>query len=51
VIIALIPAAATFVAWFVLPFTVLVLGLLSTPGIRSLGRLGDRSHGMYLWDF
>lgn len=51
VITALFPAAATFVAWFALPFTVLALGLSSTPGIRSLGRFGDLSYGMYLWGF
>ena len=48
---ALNPAVATFIAWLALPFTVLVLGLASTPGIRSLGRFGDLSYGMYLWGF
>lgn len=47
----LFPNAALLLAWLVLPYTVLTLGLRSTPGIRRAGRCGDFSYGIYLWGF
>lgn len=49
--VALWPSSALVFAWLALPYTVLVLGLMATPGIRSAGRFGDFSYGLYLWGF
>nr|WP_314075896.1 acyltransferase [uncultured Roseococcus sp.] len=35
----------------VLPYAVLAVGLSAWPGLRSAGRLGDASYGIYLWSF
>lgn len=50
-VVAVVPDSALFVAWLALPYTVLTLGLASTPGIRSAARFGDLSYGTYLWGF
>jgi len=50
-LVAMVPASALFVAWLALPYTVLALGLASTPGVRSAARFGDLSYGTYLWGF
>ncbi len=36
---------------FVLPYSVLAVGIRQTPGISSVGRWGDFSYGIYLWAF
>jgi peptidoglycan/LPS O-acetylase OafA/YrhL len=48
---ALVPESALPLAWVVLPYTVLALGLRSAPGISRAGRFGDFSYGIYLWGF
>lgn len=50
-IAALFPESTLLLAWIVLPYTVLALGLRSAPGIRRAGRFGDFSYGIYLWGF
>jgi peptidoglycan/LPS O-acetylase OafA/YrhL len=35
----------------ILPYTVLSIGLRSSPLLRSAGRFGDASYGIYLWSF
>lgn len=37
--------------WLVLPMAVLTLGNASTPGLRSAGRFGDLSYGIYIYGF
>jgi len=37
--------------WAVLPTLVLAIGSMSTPGLRSAGRLGDLSYGIYLYAY
>lgn len=38
-------------AWLVLPCAVIAVGSRSTPVVRSAGRFGDISYGLYLWGF
>ena len=37
--------------WLAVPFFSIVFGAASTPGIRSAGRYGDASYGIYIWAF
>ncbi len=43
--------AAVALAWLVLPFLVVAVGSRSIPFVRSAGRFGDLSYGLYLWAF
>ncbi|HWH97384.1 MAG TPA: hypothetical protein VNS80_03375, partial [Pseudolysinimonas sp.] len=42
---------AVALAWLVLPFLVVAIGSRSIPFVRSAGRFGDLSYGLYLWGF
>ena len=37
--------------WLVLPATVVLSGLSSTPGLQRAGRFGDLSYGLYIYAF
>lgn len=39
------------IAWVAVPVLVTAVGRASTPGLRSIHRLGDLSYGTYLWAF
>lgn len=38
-------------AWIAVPYSVLAVGLRSTPVVRRFGRFGDFSYGLYLWGY
>lgn len=40
-----------YLVTFLLPFATISLGLASTPVLRSFGRFGDPSYGIYIWSF
>lgn len=44
-------AAGTVLAWFVVPYAVLCVGLASTPYLRRASRFGDISYGLYIYAF
>jgi peptidoglycan/LPS O-acetylase OafA/YrhL len=44
-------AIGTLALTFSIPFFVVALGESSTPALRSFGRFGDPSYGLYLWAF
>lgn len=48
---ALLPESALVLAYITLPYSILALGLRSTPVIRHAGRFGDFSYGIYLWGY
>jgi len=43
--------AGKVLAWLVVPYLVIALGIRSTPVLRDAGRFGDFSYGLYLWAF
>lgn len=45
------PSVMKIAAFFVLPYCVLSLGVLSVPGLRGAGRWGDFSYGLYIYAF
>jgi peptidoglycan/LPS O-acetylase OafA/YrhL len=45
------PAIAERLSFVVLPYVVISIGLAAIPGVRSAGRFGDLSYGIYLWAF
>jgi peptidoglycan/LPS O-acetylase OafA/YrhL len=48
---ALVAEAGFPLAWLVVPYAVVAVGMRATPVIRSAGRYGDFSYGLYLWGF
>jgi peptidoglycan/LPS O-acetylase OafA/YrhL len=48
---ALAPEASPVIAWLVVPYLVLALGLRCWPVARRASRFGDLSYGVYLWGF
>lgn len=49
VAVAVFPGFQWHFGWLTLPYVVLWAGLSSTRGLRTVGRRGDLSYGMYLW--
>ena len=45
------PTSALFVAWIVVPYAVVAIGMGSAPVLRRAARFGDLSYGTYLWAF
>jgi peptidoglycan/LPS O-acetylase OafA/YrhL len=48
---AVAPLVPHALAWIVLPYAVVSIGLASTPVVRRAARFGDLSYGIYLWAF
>ena len=48
---AAVPDLGIPLAWLVVPYAVIAVGMRATPVIRSAGRFGDFSYGLYLWGF
>jgi len=46
-----VPELALPAAWLALPPLVIAAGRASTPGLRTVGVVGDLSYGSYLWGF
>jgi peptidoglycan/LPS O-acetylase OafA/YrhL len=44
-------ASTLAVAWLVVPFSTIAIGMASTSGINRAARFGDLSYGTYLWAF
>lgn len=49
--VALLAGRPGLALWLVLPATVVILGARSTPLVRSVGRYGDLSYGLYIYAF
>lgn len=45
------PVAGLVAAWVAIPYTVVALGTRNLPVLRTAGRPGDASYGIYLWGF
>ena len=51
IVSVIVPEAGRPLAWIVVPYVVVAVGIRATPVIRSAGRFGDFSYGLYLWGF
>ena len=51
VLVEAVPGFQWHFGWVTLPYVVLWIGLASVPVLRSAGRRGDFSYGLYLWGY
>jgi peptidoglycan/LPS O-acetylase OafA/YrhL len=51
VLVKAVPGFQWHFGWVTLPYVVLWVGLASVPVLRSAGRRGDFSYGLYLWGY